>query len=344
MSRVFVSHAAADKVYAEEFVDSVLVRAGGLRVTDDIFFSSGVDTGVASGDDLMAAVRGQAAETVLLVALVTPTFQTRPVCVAELGAAWARNILFPLMSPGMSRSELDGILPGLAIRASDESAYLDELAERLKAVGFAINITSWGVGKQKWLSYLRNHPDVVASPIVSTPAQVARIEADLDEARAALDESLERVALLESQVEALRLTKDADEVNAILLPEDESKRFDILRDMARESLREIGDVVGEAIWFDLAEGGMPRPQFMDDPDRFNSIERARRDGFLVEGSSDLLSPSADFPDVEAAMDAIEELEIFLKGSGDQFQAWFKSTYRVAPTLRAKACWNILTYG
>lgn len=43
----------------------------------------------------MEKVRGEAGSSKLVIALATPVYQTRPVCIAELGAALARGVLSP---------------------------------------------------------------------------------------------------------------------------------------------------------------------------------------------------------------------------------------------------------
>jgi hypothetical protein len=82
----FVGHASVDAELVDAFVDT-LVRNGCNLGPDDIFYTSGEDTGIPSGADLIASVSEEVSEATLVIALVTPTYQTRPVCVAELGAA-----------------------------------------------------------------------------------------------------------------------------------------------------------------------------------------------------------------------------------------------------------------
>lgn len=337
---MFVSHAALDHEYVAGFVDNVLIRGGGLS-SDSIFYSSGDDTGVRSGRDLMAEVRAEAGGTDLLIAMVTPTFQTRPVCIAELGAAWARNILFPLMSPDMDRSELEGVLPGLAIRSADDKAALNELADRLRSVGFEISVSTWGTGLEKWLSFLRKNPDVVKAATVLTPKQVDVLRDDLEAARSALDEEEERSADLARQVEELKSAKSAEDVRRITLPREESHRFEALRTSAEEALGAVAPIVAEAIWFELVESGMPYPNYMEEPDRSREAEEARHEGTLVENSSELLAANPEFPKIAAAVNAVHELIDFLAEPSEDFEDWFRDEYEVPMDLTKRACWRAL---
>ena len=61
MSGVFVSHAFADKSLVDEFVDTV-IRLGCALKSEDIFYSSGEDTGIPTGSDLLNHVRGKVGE------------------------------------------------------------------------------------------------------------------------------------------------------------------------------------------------------------------------------------------------------------------------------------------
>ena len=76
MAVVFVSHASADDALTDEFVDTILRNGCGLH-PNEIFYSSGADTGVPDGQDLLGYVRDQVGDTGLVITMLTPTFQTR---------------------------------------------------------------------------------------------------------------------------------------------------------------------------------------------------------------------------------------------------------------------------
>jgi hypothetical protein len=86
--------------------------------------------------------------------MISPTFQTRPFCIAELGAAWSRvDNLFPLLAPGLGRDALDGVMSGVAARSMDDSDALDELYDRIReATGFTSSAATWNQYKTKWLN------------------------------------------------------------------------------------------------------------------------------------------------------------------------------------------------
>lgn len=147
MAKVFVSHASADKPFVDAFVDNVLRIGLGLN-GDKVFYSSERDTGVPSGADLMHSVRAEVSEATLVIAVITPTYQTRPVCIAELGAAWGRadpGHFFPLLAPGLERSDLEGVIPSTLILRIDDGSALDELSDRVEAsLGSSASKSQWG--------------------------------------------------------------------------------------------------------------------------------------------------------------------------------------------------------
>ena len=152
MAGIFISHAAADRELADEFVDKI-VRLGCDVPRESIFYSSGADTGVPSGEDLNSYVRAQARDAKLVVALLTPIFQSRPFCIAELGSAWSRvGNLFPLAAPQLERTDLDGVLAGMTVREMTDESALDELHERIsEAIGRTSKAATWGNYKRNWL-------------------------------------------------------------------------------------------------------------------------------------------------------------------------------------------------
>lgn len=164
MGGVFVSHAAADKGLADAFVDNI-IRLGSNAPQNAIFYSSGADTGVPSGEDLNSYLRNRVGDASLVVALITPAFQESRYCIAELGAAWAKvGNLFPLFAPSLERADLDGVLAGMVMHEFTDGPALDELHDRLSdAIGTTCSARTWTNYKQRWLQAATKLP-------LSTPA------------------------------------------------------------------------------------------------------------------------------------------------------------------------------
>jgi Histidine-specific methyltransferase, SAM-dependent/TIR domain len=157
VAKVFISHASADRRLVDEFRDKIVHLGSGVGA-QDVFYSSGPDTGVPSGEDLNAYVRRQARDARLVIVVLTPAFERSAYCIAELGAAWASSTpgaLFPIKVPAMSNMDLGGVLRGVAVRSMDDPAALDELHQRLvDAVGGQSNAQTWGNQRARWVDAL----------------------------------------------------------------------------------------------------------------------------------------------------------------------------------------------
>ena len=164
MHRVFISHAHDDKELVDAFVDKIVQLGSGLSA-DEIFYSSGGDTGVPSGANINEHVRRQVDEAGLVIAVITPAFERSLFCVAELGAAWSRaGELFPLILPGTSYSQMRGVLAGLEIRRIDAEEGLDELHVRLtKLTSRSVPATTWGKHERAWLRQVNGLAAAAAS-------------------------------------------------------------------------------------------------------------------------------------------------------------------------------------
>ena len=342
MPGVFISHASHDQDLIDEFVDTV-IRLGCLVDQTSIFYSSGEDTGVLSGHDLLSDVRQRVGDAGLVVAIISPAFQTRPVCIAELGAAWSRvDNLFPLAVPGMKRTDLEGVLEGMAVRHLDDRAALDELHDRVgEAFGQPSPAATWGRFKEKWLANVDRLVEMVPSVRVATVAELERLEGELEGARTALKDSESDRAELREQLDELSKVRPAEEVRRVRFPKGEVERFGGLREAAIQALSAVPSVVREAIWYDLDDRGMPWPNAYEDRERLNEAQEALDDGLLIETSGELLAPDKDFNVVASAADAAAELQWMLANPSKGFQDWFRGEYGMPLDLHKRAVWDKL---
>jgi hypothetical protein len=342
VTSVFVSHANADAALVDEFVDTVL-RNGCNLTPEDIFYTSGEDTGIASGSDLIATVREKVGDATLVIAIVTRTYQTRPVCVAELGAAWGRagaNSLMPLLLPGIGRGELEGVFEGMTIRTLADSAALDELHDRVaKATSKTATAATWTRHKQAWLRKLAGLVASVPEPPDVSPATVEQLKKDLEGSSQALDDLESENAELARQLDEVGKLKDAAEVAVATLPLEDEERFADLVRRVQSEFKGLDGIVKDAIWSNRFGPGLVRPGVGDY--RAEQADENVDDGFLYEGDERILYPNTDSTRVENAMEAIDNLERFLVDCGERFAGWFKQEYGFQPGLRNKAVWDEL---
>ncbi|ORM37079.1 toll/interleukin-1 receptor domain-containing protein [Williamsia sp. 1135] len=340
-SRVFVSHANADGEYLKKFVTHILLRGADL-CAPDVFYSSAADMGVASGQHLMERVRTEASDSELIIAMVTPMYQARPVCVAELGAAWARGVLFPLLAPGMDRSDLEGVLPGLMIKPADDENVLDELADRIRGLGFEFQATSFGEGKVDWKSDLRRGLAPARLDLPPSADDMKRLARELESTQSALDKKTDELEELRNRHERLLAAKTGAEAREADLPTDERERFDALCTRVTEALLGLSNPVRDAVWHDVADQEMFVPERFDSPDECDAIDDERKNGLLiVDEETGVVSPDSTFPRVRRARDAVAELDQYLvpQERSEAFSDWFKQEYETPMDLKKKACWN-----
>jgi hypothetical protein len=331
MTGVFISHAAADKGLIDEFVETILVGGCHLREGTDIFYSSADDSGVPDGTDLMHYVREQAEHAGLVIAIITPTYQTRPVCIAELGAAWARTgALFPVLAPGMDRDSLEGVLTGMTVRYVDDGGALDRLHQRVTEVtGRAVPVGTWNKYRAKWLAVVHSLAEELETPEVVTLDRLRTVEGKCASLQEALSESEADNRTLKRQNAELAKAKTREEVEEILLPDGEIDRFKALLKDARRAFAALDRIVQKAIRYRHAQGEMSWPTDQGDQ---SLVSEAVENGYLEEFGEATFVPSEDFPDIVEAIEALDALDRMVRGATPDFDDWFKAEYRVPPSF------------
>jgi hypothetical protein len=127
--RVFISHAASDKPLAG-LVERLLIMSGVPRDRD--FYSSDRATGVPAGRGSREVLKEMLREDPFVIEVISNTFMTRPMCLMELGAAWAMEApAFPIVVPPLSRSEVIAQIGDIHLPRLGSEDELDELFDEL---------------------------------------------------------------------------------------------------------------------------------------------------------------------------------------------------------------------
>lgn len=111
---IFVSHAVADVVLAEDFVDFLKLGMGVSH--SEVFFSS-YKGSIPNGAFFVEYILSKLNKSDLVIALVSRAYLASGFCAAEAGAALARKTasqgnFYSLVIPPLSFGELDGVLYG----------------------------------------------------------------------------------------------------------------------------------------------------------------------------------------------------------------------------------------
>lgn len=339
MPGIFISHASADEPLVDPFVD-YLLRLGSEVPKEFIFYSSGDDTGIPSGRTLNDSIRSKIDAVSLVVAIISPTFQTRPFCVAELGAAWSHvGKLFPIAVPGLEHTDMDGVLAGLVVRYLNDSSALDEMHDLVsEALGLKPNARTWGRYKAKWLANVDEYARALAMPRIIAPEDYDRAVADLEGTKDALRDAESVIREQARKIELLAAAKSAQDVSEIMVPKSERERFAMLVRQAEQSLKRLPPVVREAVRYQYDGQSMPSSDLSDDSMGLEADE-CYKEGWLKRAGTGM-RPNFDFDEVSEAMNAIRRLGDFLDSSTSAtFREWFRAQHHTAPDLRLRRVWN-----
>lgn len=86
-NKIFISHSSKDEPVVTAFIDKIL--NGGLGIKrEDIFYTSGKDTGPKSGDDFRKAIKDKLIGAVAVIQIISRNYKESEVCLNEMGAAW----------------------------------------------------------------------------------------------------------------------------------------------------------------------------------------------------------------------------------------------------------------
>lgn len=342
MAKVFVSHATADTAYVEALVDTVLLECGLSR--PDIFVSSIPGMDIAAGSDLMAEVRKEVSEATLVIAVITRTYMTRPICVAELGAAWGvAGKLIPVLAPGLDRADLEGVLAGLKIDYLNDEATLDAVQQGIKDLTGAEphQSASWTRAKKKWLRQVDGLSSELAEPDTASASETSRLREEVADLTAALADAEAEAEQQLAIIAELRELKDADAASEILLPRDDLKRFEALRAAANKTLAEVSSPVRAAVRTSTVGGVVRRPSRYEDATFNDEVDQAIQDGLLYDSDDEYLRLNHEMRVVREAVDAVRSLaeDLETHGYSEAFFEWFQEEFGGPPDLSMAAIWR-----
>ena len=144
--KIFISHAWTDRKLADLLRDTLVL--GGIP-RNRIFYSSSRATGIPSGTDVRARLRSELQEAGLIIELISTTFLARPMCLLELGGAWAlEKPTYPIVVPPLRRSQaveqIGDVNMGQLASGEEIDDVFDELHDRLASdVGLFTTATEW---------------------------------------------------------------------------------------------------------------------------------------------------------------------------------------------------------
>jgi len=144
--KIFISHASTDRKLADLLRDTLVL--GGIP-RNRIFYSSSRVTGIPAGSDVRAQLRNELQQAGLIIELISTTFLSRPMCLLELGGAWAlEKPTYPIVVPPLTRSQvvaqIGDVNMGQLGSPEEVDDIFDELHDRLASeTGLTTTAAEW---------------------------------------------------------------------------------------------------------------------------------------------------------------------------------------------------------
>jgi predicted GTPase len=171
MTRVFVRHAAKDKVLVDDFVDLLLT---GVNVQPhDIFCTSLEGMGIPLGQQFVEYIKDKIQKPEVVLLLISEHYLHSQFCTQEAGAAWALSLpIYPFLVPSVDDSDLKAVLVGMQAGRIDNRTDLNNLRDDLieKLALQPLRTAHWEAKREKFLNRLT---DILSSTITQNAQAVS---------------------------------------------------------------------------------------------------------------------------------------------------------------------------
>lgn len=353
--KIFVSHASDDEPYATKFVNEILTLGCQVTAKDKILYTSQRGTGFKTGKNLFEVMKKEAAESPLVIAIVSPAYLTRPTCIAEMGAAWVLDTLFPILTPGVKRADLTGPLKSMLIDQFDEQddgvrgGVLDEIFDAVKnSFGHNPDATIWNQHRMSWLAHASNYANLLSTPNTYSADQMNKVTNQLDAQVIEHAKLLEAHDTLQQQYNDLLKAKTKDQIKAATMPKEETGQFHKLADEVKTYFRDqnLPRCVIKAIRYDVSNQDLILPGTFDDDDNENPDFYKAADRGLLQIDAEPpaeVTVNNDHPVIEGALKRVEAF-VHWFDSGDrseEFHVWFKDKYKLPVSSRNADVWDVV---
>ena len=277
MPGIFISHAASDRELVDALVE--LLRLGADVSGEKIFYSSGTGTGVPTGSRFNDHIREEVEKADIVIAVISPAFLESAFATAEVGAAWViQSNFFPLTVPGLSHRDLDGVLVGVNVPSLDDGDALGELRDRIcEALEIKGDTARWMKEQAKFLAKLDGLVANLKGPKKVPFDDLEKVQAELSGTQSALKEAESEKSALTERYEELKKAKTREEIAEVVVPKEETARFEELRTNAKDLLWELPGVVQTALSFHVRSEEIPRPNRFDDQYAADDVAAAEKE-------------------------------------------------------------------
>lgn len=336
MSKLFISHAAHDKVLVEAFVD--LLEAGVGIPHQSIFCSSLKGQSIKPGKDFVESIRQSLDGAACVLALISEAYYVSAFCMCELGGVWLQNKSFlPVIVPPVDYSQLKAVLGKLQaskIGAADDLDELrDELIERLSIEGH--KTPRWNTKRDAFLGCLKPTLKEIEFTGPVSHEKFEKLKGEFDTYREEYKARQVEIESLNGLVSDLKKAKDAKSVTKIVRKHSSAmEEFGALASDAASALQPLPRVVCEALYY-RARGENYFPE-RDDSDEIQlHVEYG-----LLEQHERCVTPRKKNPKVANAIEALDGLSRWLDSPPEEFfECYEQETGSETPDITLRPFWE-----
>lgn len=272
--QIFLSHATADKVLVDKFIDFIQT---GLNVDPETVYCTS-NQSIPTGYNFIDNIKDNITDAKLVVFLMTRDYFKSPFCLCEMGAAWALNHdIYPILVPPMKYEDLKRtpLITTNAILAN-LSSDLDRLRDEFVTKGLANTYNTARFNKKK-------------SDLLGFVDEFAKLTAGVDDGDNALvrinhnpRELIleERVSVLQQRIREIKETRPKPYFTLSINPD---------QDKLRLSVRNVGEAPGiikiVSVRNDLSINTTFRPTRVSGSSLLGNTEQLMVDFLIGQGES-----------------------------------------------------------
>ncbi|WP_434300250.1 toll/interleukin-1 receptor domain-containing protein [Corallococcus exiguus] len=340
MKPIFISHAVADKVLVDLFVELLI---GGIGISHtDIFYTSQRDQGIPSGKDFKSHIKDQLKETKLTFSLVSENYYNSAFCMCELGAVWIDSKDFiPLLIPPIDFKQLRATLEGVQARKIFSTEDLDIIRDETIRQLDLKNPRGTGYWTQKKEEFLTKGAEAATKLPKSDQVPRSALE-KCEQEKNALQQEVSSIIKEKEKIEhinlALSKVKDSAAVAEVQRKfNTDHETFQELCGDAKDRLSELPLIVRKVLYAQFNGEAFTS----DDSWDLTDLESARREGFLeqTEGAN-AYTTSTKSKRLTACKAALERLATFLEDeSTPEFHKDFENNNDTPAEIKLAPFWR-----